>query len=335
MNKKPRQEFKLRDFLFSYGFLIVLVLVIAFFAITAPNFFAFKTIWTVLHQAAPLFVLASGIAFVIMTSQIDLSIGAVAFLSCGVGAILMTRHGVPIIPALMLIPLIGALLGAVNGFVFNVMRVNPLIATMGTMIIIRGIALTVTNSLVFTIPEQIRVLGNLKIGPVYVDILISLAILLIMYLVHTRTPFGRQVMALGNGFEVSARLGIRVRWISFFTFVLSGLMGSLGGILVMFQVGQVFPTMGSGYEFSAIALLIIGGVSLFGGTGSIIPGIILGGITLTVIEAGLNFLGASPYAYPFVRGGIIFIAMFADALKARVQPKVKVIEEEELQPANP
>ena len=332
--KKDRPEFKLREFIFTYGFLIVLVLVITFFAIAAPNFFAFKTIWTVLHQAAPLFVLASGLAFVIMTAQIDISIGSIAFLACGLGALLMTRHGFPIVPSLILIAVVSALLGAVNGFIVNVLRVNPLIATMGTMIAMRGMALTVTNSLVFTIPEEIRVLGNLKIGPVYVDILISLLILVILYVVHTRTPFGRQVMALGNGSEVSERLGVRVRWVSFFAFVLSGLMGGLGGIMVMIQVGQVFPTMGSGYEFSAIALLIIGGVSLFGGEGSIIPGIILGGITLTVIEAGLNFLGASPYAYPFVRGGIIFVAMFADALKSRVRPKVKMIEEETLQPTH-
>jgi ribose/xylose/arabinose/galactoside ABC-type transport system permease subunit len=106
-------------------------------------------------------------------------------------------------------------------------------------------------------------------------------------------------------------------------FVLSGLLASIGGILTMIQVGQVSPTMGSGYEFSAIAMLVIGGVSLFGGEGSIIPGIILGGVTLTVIETGLNFVGANPYLYPFVRGGIIFIAMFADSLKTLVRPKVK------------
>ena len=97
----------------------------------------------------------------------------------------------------------------------------------------------------------------------------------------------------------------------------------------MFQVGQVSPTMGSGYEFSAIAMLVIGGISLFGGEGTIIPGIILGGVTLTVIESGLNFIGASPYAYPFVRGGIIFVAMFADSLKSLVKPKVKVIADDE------
>jgi ribose/xylose/arabinose/galactoside ABC-type transport system permease subunit len=326
--KINKSDFNLRNFLFSYGFVIVLVLVIIFFSVTANNFFEWKNFWMILHTAAPMMVLASGLAFVIMTAQIDLSGGSIAFLACGVGAIMMTRMGIPIIPSLLVTIVIGMILGALNGFIFNVLHVNPLITTIGTQIALRGLALTITNSLVFTIPEPIRILGNLKIGPVYVDIIISIAILIIMYTVHTRTKFGRQVMALGNGFEVSSRLGVRVRWVSFWTFVLSGLMASLGGILMMIQVGQVYPTMGAGYEFSAIAMLIIGGVSLFGGVGSIIPGVILGGITLTVIEAGLNFLGASPFLYPFVRGGIIFVAMFADSLKTRVRPNVKMIEDE-------
>ena len=86
----------------------------------------------------------------------------------------------------------------------------------------------------------------------------------------------------------------------------------------MLQLGAVTLHMGRGLEFTAIAAIVIGGISLFGGRGSIIPGVLLGVITLAIIENGLIHLGASPYAYPFVRGGIIFIAMYADSLKSRV-----------------
>lgn len=327
-DKKFLNDFSLRDFIFTYGFVIVLVLVIAYFSITANNFFNLKTLLNVLHTAAPMFILASGLALVIMTAKLDISVGSVAFLSCGVGIILMTRHGVPIPAGILIIILLGTLMGALNGFIVAVLRVNPLITTMGTMIALRGLALQLTNSLVIGLPEELRVLGNARIGPIYIDILFSLAVLLVMHLVHTRTQFGRQVMALGNGEDVSQRLGVKVKKVSFLTFVLSGLLASIGGILTMIQVGQVSPTMGSGYEFSAIAMLVIGGVSLFGGEGTIIPGIILGGVTLTVIETGLNFVGANPYLYPFVRGGIIFVAMFADSLKTLVRPKVKMIADE-------
>jgi ribose/xylose/arabinose/galactoside ABC-type transport system permease subunit len=134
-------------------------------------------------------------------------------------------------------------------------------------------------------------------------------------------------MAIGNGSDIAQKLGVPVDRTSFLTFVLSGLMASIGGVLTMSQVGSISPSLGSGYEFTAIALLVIGGVSLFGGEGTIVPGIVLGALTLTIIQSGLNFIGASPFVYPLVRGGIIFIAMYADSLKNAVARRVRLIPE--------
>ncbi len=330
MNRSRRLgEFNLRDFVFSYGFLIVLVLVVILFSAMAPGFFNLNTVWLVLHTAAPTMVLASGLAFVIMTANIDISVGSVAFLASAIGAMLISRYGVSPLLAIPVILLIGVLLGALNGFIVTVLKVNPLITSLGSLIALRGLGLQLTQSFVISLPGELRTLGNSRIGPIYVDILIALAILVLIDQLHRRTPFGRHVMAIGNGAEVAERLGVQVKKILFLTFVFSGLMASLGSVFLLFQIGAVTPTTGNGYEFTAIALLVIGGVSLFGGEGSIIPGIILGAVTLTVIEAGLNFMGASVYVYPFVRGGIIFIAMFADALKAQVKPRVKTMEETE------
>lgn len=324
-----KRQFNFRNFLFSYGFMIVMIFVIIYFSIAAKNFFSITTLFTVLHTAAPLFVIACGIGLVIMTGKIDISIGSTVYLSTVIGSILVVRLKVSDPVAILAILVMGVLLGAINGFLIVVLRVNPLITTLGTQWAYRGIGLQLTNSNVISLPTDLRYLGNSRIGPIYVDIIFSILVLVIMYLVHTRTPFGRQVMAYGNGVDTSERLGVKVNWISFLTFVFSGFLASLGGILLMLQIGAVTPTTGTGYEFSAIAMLVIGGVSLFGGEGSILPGIIIGGITLTVIEAGLNYIGASIYVYPFVRGGIIFIAMFADSLKIRVKQQVKIMTEVE------
>lgn len=326
-NKPNSSRFSLKDFLFTYGFLIVLLFVVVYFCIAAPNFFSVTSAISVLHMAAPLFVIASGLAFVIMTANIDISVGSIAFLSSAVGALMLSKLHIPIWLAFVVIVAMAVLLGMLNGLIVVGLRVNPMIGTLGTQMALRGIGLQLTNSMVVGLPDSLRQVGNAKVGPIYVDILVSLLILGVMWLVHTRTKFGRQVMAIGNSPAVSEKLGVKVKPVTFWAFVVSGLMAGLGAILMTLQIGAVTPTSGSGYEFTAIAMLVIGGVSLFGGEGTILPGILLGGITLSVIETGLNYVGASVYVYPFVRGGIIFAAMFADALKTRVKPRVKMMDD--------
>jgi ribose/xylose/arabinose/galactoside ABC-type transport system permease subunit len=327
MQSKTAKEhhFNFRNFLFSYGLLIVMFFVIVYFSITAKNFFSITNLLTILHTTSPLFVIACGIGLVIMTGKIDISVGSTLYLSTVIGSILMIRLNVPIAVAAISVLIIGVLLGAINGLLVVFLQVNPFIATLGTLYAYRGIGLQLTKANVMSLPSELRHLGNLRVGSIYVDIIFSLLVLVIMYLVHTRTKFGRHVMAYGNGAGISKKLGVKVNWISFLTFVLSGFFASLGGILLTLQIGAVTTTAGTGYEFLAIAMLVIGGISFFGGEGSILPGILIGGVTLTVIESGLNYIGASVYVYPFVRGGIIFLAMFSDSLKLQIKPKVKLM----------
>lgn len=312
------------NYLLSYGFVIVLIAVIIFYTLAAPNFLSVSNIMSILHAAAPLMVIASGLALVVMSGKLDISVGSIAFLSASVGTLMMIRGDVSPLIALPVILLVGIILGAINGFIVVVLRVNPLITTLGTMIAFRGLALQLTSSRSYSLPETIRRLGNASIGPLFVDILIGLSIMIIIHIVHTRTPFGRQIMAIGNGEDVASRLGVRVPLVTFASFVLSGLLASIGGTLGMMQVGAVSSYLGFGLEFTAVAVVVIGGISLFGGTGSILPGVLLGVLTLEIIRNGLNHLGADPYSYRFVNGGIIFIAMYADSLKSRVRTQVKV-----------
>jgi ribose/xylose/arabinose/galactoside ABC-type transport system permease subunit len=159
----------------------------------------------------------------------------------------------------------------------------------------------------------------MRIGPVYIDAIIALLFIYLVYVLHTKTSFGRNVMAIGNDVNAAQTVGINTNKVLFTTFVLSGLFASVGGFFNAMQLGGVTLHMGQGLEFSAIAMIVVGGISLFGGEGSIFPGFLLGVFTLNLIENGLNHMGASPYAYPFFRGGVIFVAMFADTLKARVR----------------
>ena len=322
MPETKRQTFDLRDFVLSYGFIIVLVLLFLTYAIFTENFLRLSNLMSILHTVAPTVVLASGLALVIMTGKLDISIGSTIFLATAIGGSLLMRYNVSPWIAIPTIALAGAICGAVNGFIVAVLRVNPLITTMGMMFVVRGLALFVSRGILINIPAWFSAFGNARIGPVFVDVILAAVILVLVHLLHTRTAFGRQVMAVGNGEEVAKRLGVRVRRVVFTTFVLSGLFASLGGILSMAQLGGVSLHMGVGLEFTGIAVAVIGGISLFGGEGSY-TGLALGALALVMIENGMIHLGASPYVYPLVRGGIIFLAMYADSLKARRQTQVR------------
>ena len=303
------------EFLREYGFVAILMSVIVIFSVISKTFLSLTNILGLLHTSVPLIIVAAGLALVVMTGKLDISIGSASFLSGAVGAILMTRLHVSPAIGLPVVIATGALCGTVNGVLCVYLRVNPLITTMGSMFVFRGMALQLTGSRAISVSQGLRDFGNYRIGPVFVDILIAGFFLLLIHTLHTRTAFGRRVMAIGTNAETASKLGVRVREVSLVTFVISGLCAGIGGLFSVFQIGAVTNQMGSGLEFTAIAAIVIGGISLFGGDGAILPNYLLGVLTLGIIENGLNHIGASPYLYPFVRGGIILVAMYADSLK--------------------
>jgi ribose/xylose/arabinose/galactoside ABC-type transport system permease subunit len=308
------------NFILSYGFATVMVAVFIGLSIGTPNFLKISNLMNMMHAAVSTLILSLGLALVIMTRNLDISVGSVAFITATIGSILMVHHHIPPAIAIFLIIAAGLCFGALNGFIVVVLGVNSFIATLGTMIALRGIALQILRGRVVSMPPEIRGLGNVHMGPVFIDVLISISIVLLVHLLHSKMRFGRYVMAVGSESEVAERMGVRVRRVIFLSFVLSGLFASVGGIFTMLQLGTVTLRMGIGLEFTAIAAIVIGGISLFGGSGSIFPGLLLGVYTLAIIENGLNHLGASPYAYSFVRGGLIFIAMYADSLRSKIRP---------------
>lgn len=315
-----------RQFVTRHGFTVVLVGLIVLYSVVAPTFLSVTNFLGLLHAAVPMMVIASGLAIVIMTGKIDISVGSVALLTTSVGTILMVRHGLDPITTLVVLLAMGALVGVVNGVLIVGLRISPLIVTLAMMLILRGIALELTKAMTIGLPEDIRRLGNLSIGPVFVDILVAIGIMILVQVMLSRTPFGRRVMAIGNDIDTAARLGIRVNLMTIATFVISSLLATVGGVLTLIQVGSSSSSIGSGLEFTAVSAVVIGGVSLFGGEGSIIPGVLRGVLILEIIRNGLNHMGADPYAYRLVNGAIIFIAMYADSLRQRMMVPARTMD---------
>jgi ribose/xylose/arabinose/galactoside ABC-type transport system permease subunit len=243
-------------------------------------------------------------------------LAATAFLSCSIGALLMKDRGLDPVLATVVVLLCGAFLGAVNGAIVSMLKVNSLIATLGTMIAYRGIALSLTDALLVPLPESIRVLGNARLGPIPADILIMVGILVGVHLLHAKTAFGRQLVAMGNDVAIARKVGLPVDRTGFLSFALAGVLASVGGILTTVQNGAVSPWLGSGVEFTALAVVVVGGISLLGGRGTILFSIIPGAFIFEMIRNGLTHLGATPYSYRLVGGAVIFAAMYADALKS-------------------
>lgn len=271
-----KKETNVKEFLMKYGFVIILILVTAFFGITTNNFITVKNLFSILHNAAPVFAFCVGAAMVIMSGMVDLSIGSTMYLSAAIGTILIVRKNVPIILALLAVAAICIIIGIINGLVIDKFDMSPMIATMATMIVIRGLAQYITNSVVISLPDYLRKLNSLKIGGIYIDIFIAAIVLILTEIVHRRTSFGRYVTTIGNDKKVAEKLGVNVRKTTVKMYVYSALMAGVAGILTAIQTGGVATTFGSGKEFVAISVAAIGGISMSGGSGRMLTGITLG-----------------------------------------------------------
>jgi ribose/xylose/arabinose/galactoside ABC-type transport system permease subunit len=301
----------------GYGFIIVLVLVYVAFSVTAPSFFGLANLIDILHVVAPMMIVGSGIALVVISGKLDISVGSIAYVASAIFALLMRDGGVPFAAGLLAAIGAGLVLGAVNGLIVVGLKVNPLIATLGTMIAFRGFGLSLTDGGLIEMPGAIKPLGNTMLGPIFLDTAIALVVLLAVHLVHRRTTFGRQLTAMGNDEDVARRIGIPVERRTIAALLLSGVLAAAAGVMYTMQVAVSTAKIGEGMEFTAVAAVVVGGISLFGGRGNILTSVILGSLTFQMIRSGLQHIGANPYSYRLVEGVVIFVAMYADALKAK------------------
>ncbi|MGY8974810.1 MAG: ABC transporter permease [Alphaproteobacteria bacterium] len=270
--------------------------------------------WTQISIASCfLLTAAAGLTVVLITGNIDLSVGSIAYIAASV-AYLSADQG-PIITILAVI-FVGAFLGLINGFLIAYLKMNSLLTTLGLLIAYRGISLVITGGTVQKIGEQLSNFGNYKFFGFFPLIFaVSLILVIGIQFIMKFTRFGRYCYAIGNN-EISAnKLGIPVKKIKLYSFIIAGICGALSGLLLAMYLGEVTTFTGRGMEFQAVAAIVIGGTSLFGGRGSIMPGTFAGVLLLVIINNGLGSMGVSPYVYPFVAGSIIFLAIYLDSIK--------------------
>ncbi len=293
---------------------LIFLAVLAAFSLLSPRFLAMNNLTNILIQSASTAIVATGMTFVLLTAGIDLSVGSMMFVSAAVAG-KMVLGGQPLWLAAVAILLAGMLYGAFNALCITWLRIVPFIVTLATLYFGRGFGLWLTETRAMNLPESILRIGSARIAGIPFPVLMLVIVVVAAHLTLTRTAFGRQIYALGNDADAARKAGIRTSRIQFAVYVISGFCAALGGLVSIAQLGAVSPSFGNQREFAAIAAAVLGGVSLFGGRGAVLPGTLLGALLIQTTENGLVIANADPYLYPLVMSAIIFLAVLLDSLR--------------------
>ncbi len=309
-----------RKFIGKFGITVGLVIELVIFSSLSPFFLTTDNILNVSLQTSISAIIAAGMTFVILTAGIDLSVGALVALS-GVLATSFLKVGMPFslsFPVSMAIAIaVGMISGAVAGLFITKFNITPFIVTLALMTIWRGASYMYTDGRpIWGLPEQFSVLGSGRLIAVPIPTIVMILIYILAYIVLKRTRFGRYVYAVGGNKEAARLAGIDTNRILVMVYMVSGLLASTAGVLLASRMNSGQPNAGLMYELDAIAAVVVGGTSLFGGRGSIV-GTFLGAMLIGVLRNGLNLLNVNSYVQQVVVGIVILFAVMLDQIRKR------------------
>lgn len=301
----------------SMIFAIIAIFVIL--SILQPAFFSFKSITNMLLQSSFTAIIAVGMTFVIISGGIDISVGMNVFLCmatmCELAKVL------PIWLVFIIGIAVGTFVGIVNGFLICIFDIVPMIATLATLSICRGVSYILIDSKMKVASEGLRIFGLGEIGGIPAPIIIMLVVAVIGWWVMRYTRFGRYVFAVGNSVVSARETGIKINQVRFATYALCGLFASIAAIIYIGRLGTVQTDTAYGIEFTVITAVVLGGTKLSGGRGDIV-GSILGCVFLILIESFSSFMEVSGFYYDVVRGGILFLAIIFEYVTTVRQEKM-------------
>ncbi|SFH00278.1 monosaccharide ABC transporter membrane protein, CUT2 family [Palleronia marisminoris] len=310
--------------------LLTLLLLIVGFSLASQAFFSVNNVLTILLQTSVIGLLGIGLTMVIITGGIDLSVGSVLALS-GVATGMTIKAGLPVVPAMAFGVAVGAGCGVVNGLVVTRLRIPPFVATLGMMLMARGLALQLTGAApISQLGESFGRLGNGALfrvvemqangfpkvifpGIPYPAILLLIVALAAAYMLRRR-QIGRHIYATGSNEEAARLSGVRVDETKLYAYAMSGALAGLAGNVLMSRLITAQPSEGVMYELDAIAAAVIGGASLSGGVGTI-SGTMIGAFIIGILRNGLNMAGVSAFIQQIVIGAVVIGAVWIDQMR--------------------
>ena len=296
--------------------LLATILLIIILSFLSPYFFSVINFTNIFRQSAPLAMVALGITIVIISGGIDLSVAANISLTSVILAMLIVNSDMPLPVSIIIVFVLGMLLGLFNGFLITVLKIPPIIATLATAITFSGIAFTITQGYSINLPfdSAIKYLGSGKIWLVPVSIILVVVVYFITQLILQNTGFGRIVYGLGGNVEAVYLSGISVRKYTLIIYMICGFFAAFASILLTGRVANGHPNGGAGMEMDAIAATVLGGTSIFGGMGSV-WGTLVGVLTMTIINNGLNLLNINTYIQIIVKGLVLAAAVGISSIR--------------------
>ena len=296
--------------------LLALILLCIFFAFKSPYFLSADNFLLIITQTAVTGITAYGMVFVIISQAVDLSIGSTIAVA-GVACAMMISAGIPLPLAILFCILLGAVIGVINGFCVSKMGLPPFVATLGMQMVLRGLALVVTdaspvyvtNSDFFKKIAQGKLFGVIQFPAIYLVVLGIISAFILK-----KTVIGRHIYAVGSNEDAAKLSGINTAKIRMFAYSYSGIMAAIAVIVLAARVNSGQPTIATGYECNAIAASVIGGASMTGGHGTV-SGTILGALVMGILLNGLNLMSVSQNWQTVITVLVVIGAVYMDKLR--------------------
>ncbi len=315
---KTTSSQRLVNFLTTQGLIIAFVLLIIVFSLFSDVFFTGKNIRLVLRQVSVLGVMACGMTVVLISGNLDLSVGSIVSFSAFLMVDLHNKIGV--VPAILITIAVGILFGCINGFLVGFLKLNSLIITLGTMSIIQAITLLYSKGYYITIrnPDEqpFSFLGRGFVFGIPFPVIVFLIVVIIFFVLLVKTKYGRYIYAMGGNKNVVKFSGIREDVLTYSVFIITSLTATLGGIMFASRNMAAQTSVGSGLEFEVIAAVALGGTSLLGGSGNVLKTVV-GVLILGFLYNAFILFGLPYYTTQIVEWGVIILAVWIDIISKR------------------
>ena len=307
-------RYRVAEFFRTYSVLIMIVILMVALSSLSDSFLTLRNLQNILNQNAPLAIMASAMTLVIIGGGFDLSVGAI-FAVAGVTAAWIALNVNPFV-GLVIAPVTGLMLGLVNGVVITRLNVHSFLATIATSLVFKGAAIAISDGRLIPVRiDDFTWLGRGKIGGVFIAVIVLIVFSVALSLVLTRTTLGRRIFAVGGNEEAAILSGIRTNRVKIATFGFAGLAAGLAAAISVSRISMGQASAGAGLELQAIAAVILGGTSIYGGVGAVwrsVAGVLL----LALINNGFNILNADPF-YRDLTTGIVILGAVAISVAGR------------------
>ena len=299
------------------GIYLILVVIFIFFSVTTSNFMDPSNIMNIIRQVSMFGIVVIGVTAVMLGGGMDLSVGGQIAVIGMIAGYMMVNLQINVVVTVLACLVIGVLFGMINGVLSIKLNIMPIIVTLGSMLILNGVAYLITGGLPITsMPEGFKMLGQGYIGPIPIPVIIFIAFIIFGWIIVNKTYIGRHLYAQGGSKEAARLAGININKLTVAMYAFSGLASAVAALILVSRTNSSQPGAGSDYPFDCMTAACLGGISMQGGEGKI-SGAIVGVFIIGILNNGLVLMGVNTHFQSVVKGIILLVAVAIDAYQSK------------------